>query len=79
MMFLTRFSEKINDVLWLNDYYLIFTLGNKLKIAEIDDRDKLNVVDLAEFNFPEIFWDEENENLYVLSEKALYSSENLLP
>ena len=78
-MFLTRFSEKIGNLFWLNDYYLIFTVGNKIKIAEIDDRDKLNIIDLAEFENPEIFWDQDAKKLSVFSEGKLYLLENLLP
>jgi len=76
-LFITRFSEKIDDVFWYTDHYLIFNAGNKLKIAEIDDRDKINIVDLAEFKNPEIFW--ANKKLYVLSEENLYVSEELTP
>jgi len=78
-IFLLRFSENIDKVYWLNDYYLIFNVGNKIKIAEIDDRDRLNVIDIAEFETPEIFWDSLNGKLYVLSEGNLYVSEKLLP
>lgn len=78
-VFLTRFSEKIDKVFWLNDYYLIFNVSDKIKITEIDDRDKLNVIDLAKFGNPEIFWDKINKNLYILSEEKLYLLKNLLP
>lgn len=78
-IFLDRFSENIGKVFWLNDDYLIFNVGNKTKVAEIDDRDRLNVIDIAEFKNPEIFWDSENGKLYVLSDKILYISGNLLP
>lgn len=78
-IFLTRFSEKIGNIFWLNDYYLIFNVGNKIKIAEIDDRDGLNIVDLAELESPKIAWDKNAKKLYVLSEKKLYLLENLLP
>ncbi|MFH1423897.1 MAG: hypothetical protein ABIG29_03045 [Candidatus Nealsonbacteria bacterium] len=88
-IFLIRFSEKICQVFWLNDYYLIFNVGgkinldfspcSKLKVAEIDDRDRLNVIDIAEFKTPEIFWDNANGKLYVSSENTLYVSEGLLP
>lgn len=78
-MFLTRFSEKIGKVFWLTSYYLIFDVGDKIKIAEIDDRDKINIIDLAEFKNPEIFWNQDTKKLYVLSEGELYLLENLLP
>ncbi|MDP3990688.1 MAG: PEGA domain-containing protein [Candidatus Nealsonbacteria bacterium] len=78
-IFLTRFSEKIRSVSWLNDYYLIFSLNNKIKVAEIDDRDKLNVIDLAEFPSPKIYWDRNKKTLYLVSEGTLYLTENLLP
>ncbi|MBA7704743.1 hypothetical protein ES703_113561 [subsurface metagenome] len=78
-IFITRFSEKIDKVFWLNDYYLIFNVGNKIKVAEIDDRDRINIVDLVEFENPEIFWSEKAKKLYVLSQGKLYLSENLLP
>jgi len=47
-LFLTRFSEKINDVFWLNSDYLIFNTEDKIKISEIDDRDRLNIIDVFE-------------------------------
>ena len=78
-IFLIRFSETIGKVFWLDDYYLIFNVGNKIKVAEIDDRDRLNVIDITEFKVPEIFWDSLNGKLYVSSEGALYLSEKLLP
>lgn len=78
-IFLTRFSEKIGDIFWLNDYYLIFNVGNKIKIAEIDDRDGLNIVDLAELEKPEILWDKNAGKLYVISGNKTYLLENLLP
>jgi len=78
-VFLTRFSEKIGNIFWLTDYYLIFNVWDKIKVAEIDDRDKLNIIDLAQFPEPQIFWDQKNRKLYVLSEEKLYVAENLLP
>ncbi len=78
-IFLNRFSETIGKVFWFNDDYLIFNVGDKLKIAEIDDRDRLNIIDIAQFKTPEIFWDNLNGKLYVLSENVLYVSEKLLP
>ncbi len=78
-VFLTRFSEKIGKVFWLTSHYLIFNVEDKIKIAEIDDRDRINIIDLAEFKSPEIFWSEIDKKLYISSEGKLYLSENLLP
>jgi len=36
-IFLIRFSENIGKIFWFNDYYLIFNVGDKIKVAEIDD------------------------------------------
>jgi len=76
-LFITRFSEKIDNIFWYTSHYLIFNTGNKIKVVEIDDRDKINIVDLAEFKEPKIFWS--NKKLYVLSEENLYVSEELTP
>jgi hypothetical protein len=88
-LFLTRFSEKIDKVLWYNSDYLIFNIGNKIKISEIDNRDSINIYDFGEFpalggsapggNSPKIFFNQFNKKLYILSEENLFSSEKLLP
>jgi len=77
-IFLTRFSKEIGNIFWLTDHYLIFSVGDKIKISEIDKRDKINMVNLAEFKNPEIFWDKEEKNLYVESEGKIYLSTNLI-
>lgn len=74
-----RFSESINEVFWLTNDYLIFTAGNKIKIAETDTRDKINIVDVAQFQQPKIFFSREFNSLYVLSEKNLFVAKNILP
>jgi len=76
-LFITRFSEEIDNVFWYTNYYLIFNVGYKIKVAELDDRDKINITDLAEFKDPEIFW--ANKKLYILSEENLYVSDELTP
>jgi hypothetical protein len=72
---ISRFSEKINQVFWLTDYYLIFSVGDKVKIAEIDDRDKIQIWDLSSFKTPQIFWNQNNKELYLLSSGNFYKSE----
>ena len=70
-VFITRFSEKIGDLFWLNSDYLIFSVGNKIKVCEIDDRDRMNIYDLGEFEEPKIFFNEVEKNLYILSKGNL--------
>jgi len=78
-MFLNRFSEEINKVFWYNSYYLIFNVENIIKITEIDDRDRINIVDLTKFPEPKIFFNIVDKKLYILSEKNLFVSKPLLP
>jgi len=74
-LFVTRFSEEINNVFWYTSHYLIFDLNNIIKVIELDNRDKMNTVDLADFNHEEMFFS--NKKLYLLSEGTLYSSDQL--
>ena len=76
-IFLTRFFEKIGDVSWLTDYYLIFNVKDKIKIIEIDNRDKINIVDLARYENSKTFWNQFDKKTYILSEGKLYQSEKL--
>ena len=75
--FIARFSEKIGNVFWYTSHYLIFDSGSKIKIAEIDDRDRINIVDLPDFKEPEIFFNQNDKKLYILEEQIFYSSEKL--
>jgi len=79
IVFLTRFSKKIGDIYWLNSDYLIFNTEEKIKVSEIDLRDKINMVELGNFENPKIFWSQTRETLYLLSGGNLYVLENLIP
>ena len=76
--FITRFSGKIEDVFWDTGHYLIFVSGNKIKISEIDDRDSLNIFDLADFQSPKIVWDKYRSLLYVFTQDNLFLSDKLI-
>lgn len=73
-IFLLRLSEKIKGCVWLNSHYLIFSAGNEIKIAETDNRDRLNIVSLSQFENPKIFWDSAGKNLYILSQEQVLSA-----
>jgi hypothetical protein len=78
-IFLNRFSEKIDNIFWINSNYLIFSIGNAIKISEIDDRDKINIFNFGTFESPKLFFNNFDKKLYALSESSLSYSVNLIP
>lgn len=78
-VFLTGFNKPVQNLQWLNNHYLIFSVDDEIKIAEIDDRDRINVVTLENFPKPKLFWNSQNKLLYTLSDKKFYVSEQLIP
>ena len=80
-IFLNRFSEKIGEVFWLNDNYLIFSLGEKIIISEIDNRDSVNMITLQQTlsSTDKIFLNQQDKKLYILTKDTLLSSERLIP
>lgn len=69
-IFLNRFSEKIENALWLNEDYLILKLGKEIKILETDVRDKLNIFSL--------FRTEEKVSFNPLEKKIYWLKGNIL-
>ena len=82
LQLVARLSDGINNVFWLTDHYLIFNTKDKIKIAEIDDRDKFQIWDFADLvkknNDSKILWNGYNKTLYVLNNEIFYSSSTLL-
>ena len=79
IQFISRFSEELGSVSWYTSHHLIFNSGARIKVSEIDARDKINSSDLAYFSSPEIFWYQNIGKLCVLSEGNLFCSEPLIP
>lgn len=51
--FITRFSQKIEDIQWYkNSGYLIISVGGFLKLVEVDDRDGINIFDITDVAGP---------------------------
>lgn len=78
-LFFTRFAEPIKNLFWLTDHYLIFNVGDRIKISEIDDRDRINMLDWSELKNPTVFLRGITKRLYILSNKNLYFSRELVP
>jgi len=75
--FLFRLSEKIENCLWLKNDYLIFNAGGKIKIAEIDPRDKINIIEISDKNPSKMIYLEKTDRLYILQDGAIYQSQPL--
>jgi len=81
-------SVKISDCLWLNNNYIIFTAGDKIIISEIDYRGNINAITLPQIIInsenvavknPQIFFNQQDGKLYILTQNTLLSSEKLVP
>jgi len=77
-MFLMRLSEPIKNIFWLNSDYLILATNDVLKIAEIDNRDRVNIIDIATVENPEVFLNLETKKLYLLDRGNLFVSKNII-
>jgi hypothetical protein len=76
--FLNRFSEKIEKLYWFNENYLIFLSGGKIKISEVDKRDKVNVYEIADFLGENFFFNFRNKKIYFKKGNSIFESEPLL-
>ena len=83
---LTNSKEQLIDIFWLNNDYLLFTTKEIVSIIELDDRDRLNIIDVIEIkelspdeSIKQISWNQSNKRLYLLIGETLYGSDVLLP
>ena len=80
VVFISRFSQNIGDIKWLNGDYFVYTLNNKINISEIDNRDHINSFELPQSGISKIFFNGNTKKLFLLDEEELIVSENkLLP
>jgi len=70
---LTGFPDEINNIFWLNNFYIIFQTKDSIKIAEIDNRSRVNLMEFTTFPSSSISWSQKQKTLLVLSEKNLFS------
>jgi len=77
-LFLSRFAGKINEVYWYTQNYLIFNIGEEIKICEIDEVDKIQIWTLKDIEGSKIFFNEETKRLYFLKEENLFVTEKLI-
>ena len=75
---LAGFPEQISNLFWLNNFYLIFQIEDSIKIAETDNRSRVNLIELTTFPSPSIHWSQNQKTLLVLTENNLFSCNNIL-
>ncbi len=75
---LYKSADQINDFVWLNDDYVIFNTGGKIIISEIDYRSNINMVTLPQ-TADKIFFNRQDNKLYILTGGTLLASEKLTP
>lgn len=79
-IFISRFSQNIGDIKWLNGDYFVYTLDNKVNISEIDNRDRINSFELPQSEVSKIFFNGNTKKLFLLNKEELIVSENkILP
>jgi len=70
---ITRFAQKIEQAIFYPDNdHICFVIENKIKIIELDGRDRRNIADFITAKSPQIYYDFGNENFYYLSENNLF-------
>jgi hypothetical protein len=75
-LFISRFSQNIGDIKWLNGDYFVYTLDNKVNISEIDNRDHINSFSLPQSETSKIFFNGNTKKLFLLNREELLTSEN---
>jgi hypothetical protein len=73
---LFRTIEEIQDAIFLNENYVVFSLSGKIIILETDTRDKPNFYEIAKFENPKLALSPKNQIL-VLDKDKLFVSDPL--
>jgi hypothetical protein len=74
--------EAIKQVYWLNNDYLIIQTTGKIIISEVDIRGNVNMIDikyLSGNNASQVFYDNQDNKLYILQDKNILVSDKLIP
>ena len=73
--FILRISPEIRQVLFLNDYYLVFNTEDEINIIETDARDEVNNITFVQTKNSKVIWSNLLKNLFVLANNNLSSYE----
>jgi len=75
LVFISRLSNKIDDIKWLNGEYFVFSSNNKAYISEIDNRDRINSFEIPNVNASQILFNGNSRKLIILNNNSLSISE----
>jgi len=77
---ITRFADKITSALWLvktNEHIIFAVQGNDnnstIKLTELDGRDMRNTFDIHSGKISEVYYNQNDDLLYILTDGKLYS------
>lgn len=76
---LSKFSQKITDIVWVADDYFAAIVNGKIRINEIDNRDKINSFELTGDGYTKIWLDYNKKTLLVVKNNELLESIRLVP
>ncbi len=81
--------NQIGNCLWLNSDYIVFTSGDSIIISELDTRGAINKITLPStislsgksfsIEKPNIFFNQQDKKLYMLTQNNLLVSEPIIP
>lgn len=72
---IVKIPQNIISYQWFQtDNHILYSFGDSVKLIELDNRDNINIAHIAELSSPEIFYDNSNEELYILSGGILYTT-----
>ena len=70
---ITRLSQRISNVIWYGatNQHIIFSIGQDIKVTELDGRDQRNTFDLIKLDFEQIGYNPEDKGIYFFKQGKL--------
>ncbi len=69
---ITRLSQKIKQAIWhKTNEHIIFSVGENIKIIELDNRSDRNIVNLIKLEVKKMAYGQKDEKLYLIKENEL--------
>lgn len=76
---LSNFNQEITDIVWVADDYFAAIINNKIRINEIDNRDKINSFELEGEGYINVWFGNNDKKLITLKDSNLYKSSQIIP